>query len=326
MTGGTLPPEPVLDVAHLGHLELLTPVPEESLRFFTEVMGMTVSGRQGQSVYLRGWDDYEMYSLQLTASNTSGLGHAAFRARSPQALARRVAALEQCGAGIGWHDGAFGHGPAYRFHDPDGHVLELYYETQWYEAPPELRPALKNQAQRNPARGVNVRRIDHFNCLAVDVRANREFFQSALGFRLTEQIVLDDGTEAGMWLTCTNKSYDFAYTREAHGVPGRFHHVTFALDSREAVLQAADVFLEHGVPIETGPHKHAVQQTFFLYVFEPGGNRVEVANAGARLVLAPDWRPITWTETERRRGQAWGLKTIESFHTRGTPPLPEGMT
>ena len=51
----------------------------------------------------------------------------------------------------------------------------------------------------------------------------------------------------------------------------------------------------------------------------PGGNRVEVANAGARLILAPDWKPITWTEEERKKGQAWGLKTIESFHTHGTP-------
>ena len=42
----------------------------------------------------------------------------------------------------------------------------------------------------------------------------------------------------------------------------------------------------------------------------------------ARLVLAPDWKPITWTEEERKKGQAWGLKTIESFHTHGTPPLP----
>ncbi len=65
-----------------------------------------------------------------------------------------------------------------------------------------------------------------------------------------------------------------------------------------------------------------MQQTFFLYVYEPGGNRVEVANAGARLVLAPDWKPIIWTEAERQKGQAWGLKTIESFHTHGTPPLP----
>jgi catechol 2,3-dioxygenase len=317
--------EPIMDVAHLGHLELLTPKPEESLRFFVDVMGMTESQRRGDSVYLRAWDDYETYSLQLTASHTSGLGHAAFRARSPQALQRRANALERSGLAIGWHENEVGHGPGFRFRDPDGHVLELYYETEWYEAPTELRPSLKNQAQRFPARGANVRRLDHFNCLAVDIEANRRFFEQYLGFRLTERIVLNDGTEAGMWLTCTNKSYDFAYTKEAHGVPGRFHHITYAVDSREAVLQAADVFLENGVFIETGPHKHAVQQTFFLYVFEPGGHRVEVANAGARLVLAPDWKPITWTEDERKKGQAWGLKTIETFHTVGTPPLPQGF-
>ena len=314
--------EPILDVAHLGHVELLTPVPEKSLDFFVDIMGMTESGRAGDSVYLRGWDDYERYSLKLTGSHTSGLGHAAFRARSPQALQRRVKALDASGAGLGWVENELGHGPAYQFTDPDGHRLELYYETEWYQAPEPLRPSLKNQPQRFPARGVNVRRIDHFNCLAADIAANRRFFEDVLGFRLTEQIVLDDGVEAGMWLTCTNKSYDFAYTREGHGVKGRFHHLTYALDSRDEVLRAADIFLEGGVHIETGPHKHAVQQTFFLYVWEPGGNRIEVANAGARLVLAPDWKPIVWSEAERRKGQAWGLKTIDSFHTHGTPPLP----
>ena len=38
----------------------------------------------------------------------------------------------------------------------------------------------------------------------------------------------------------------------------------------------------YGVHIKTGPHKHAIQGTFFLYVWEPAGNRVELANAGAR--------------------------------------------
>ncbi|MFN3450073.1 MAG: catechol 2,3-dioxygenase, partial [Roseococcus sp.] len=33
--------EPVMDVAHLGHVELLTPRPAESLAFFRDVMGMT---------------------------------------------------------------------------------------------------------------------------------------------------------------------------------------------------------------------------------------------------------------------------------------------
>jgi catechol 2,3-dioxygenase len=313
--------EPILDIAHLGHLELLTPKPEESLAFFVDVLGMTESGRSGQSVYLRGWDDYERACLKLTESAKPGLGHMAFRARSPEGLQRRVGALEGSGCEVGWTDGDVGHGPAFACRDPDGHVIELYYETEWYEAPPALKPALKNQAQRFPARGVNVRRLDHINCLAADIRENRLFFERYLGCRLTEQIVMNDGTEAGMWMTFTNKSYDFAYTRDHTGSRGRFHHLTFALDTREEILRAADIFLEHGIHIESGPHKHAVQQTFFLYVYEPGGNRVEIANAGARLILAPDWKPIVWTEEERKKGQAWGMKTVESFHTYGTPPV-----
>ena len=316
-----MPAEPNNDIAHLGHLELLTPKPDESLRFFKEILGLTESGWNGESVYLRGWDDYERHTLKLTGSKSSGLGHMAFRARSPQALERRVAAIESSGYGIGWTDGDLGHGPAYLFQDPDGHKVELYYETEWYVAPPELRPSLKNQPQRSPARGVSVRRLNSLECFAVDIQANREFFEQCLGCRLTEQIVLSDGTETGMWMTCTNKGHDFSYIRDDTGTKGRFHHVTYAVDSREDVLRATDLFLENGIFIESGPHKHAIQQTFFLWVYEPGGNRVEIDNPGARLVLAPDWKPIRWTEEDRKKGQAWGLETAETLHTYGTPPL-----
>ena len=89
------------DLAHLAHLELFSPKPEESLRFFVDVMGMTESGRQGESVYLRGWDDYEHHTLKLTAAKTAGMGHFAFRASSPEALARRVAIIEKGGTGKG---------------------------------------------------------------------------------------------------------------------------------------------------------------------------------------------------------------------------------
>jgi catechol 2,3-dioxygenase len=311
------------DLAHLAHVELLTPKPEESLNFFVNVMGMTETTRRGDSVYLRGWDDYEHHTLKLTASKTAGMGHVAWRATSPEALERRAAIIERSGFGKGWHDGDLGHGRTYAFNTTDGHNMELYYETEWYEAPPELKPKLKNQWTRFPARGCNVRRIDHLNLLTSNVTELRVFLEEVVGMRTTEMIVLDNGVEAGAWLTATNKTYDIAFTLDHYGAHGRFHHFTYAVDSREGVLRAADIFLENDVFIETGPHKHAVQQTFFLYVYEPGGNRVEVANAGARLLLAPDWQPIVWTETERKKGQAWGLKTIESFHTHGTPPIDE---
>ncbi|MFJ8630192.1 PrpF domain-containing protein [Streptomyces sp. NPDC093568] len=123
------------------------------------------------------------------------------------------------------------------------------------------------------------------------------------------------------WLTFTDKSYDVVYTSDRTGATGRLHHIAFAADTREDILRAADLAIDTGVFIETGPHKHAIQQTFFLYVYEPGGNRVELCNPLTRLVLAPDWPLITWTEAERAKGQAWGLRTIESFHTHGTPPV-----
>ena len=53
-------------------------------------------------------------------------------------------------------------------------------------------------------------------------------------------------------------------TEEHGGGKGRFHHVTYATNQREDILRAADIFLENDVFIETGPHKHAIQGTFFL--------------------------------------------------------------
>ena len=316
-----IPSEPIHDVAHLAHVQLLTPKLEESRRFFIDVMGMTESCSKDDSVYLRGWDDYEHHTLQLTYSAKPGLGHYALRANSPQALERRVAAIERAGRGQGWRGDNVGHGPAYCFTDPDGHHMEIYYETEWYQPPDGQQPALKNQASRYPDHGIGLRRIDHINLLAADVRLNRIFMQDYLGGQMTEQIIFDDGSEKASWLTFTNKTYDVAISEDWTGSNGRLHHITYAVDSREDILRAADICLEHGVFMETGPHKHAIQQTFFLYVYEPGGNRFEVANAGARLMLAPDWKPIVWSEAERKKGQAWGLPTIPSFHTHGTPPV-----
>jgi catechol 2,3 dioxygenase len=314
--------EPIRDLAHLSHVELLTPRPEESLAYFRDLLGMEIAGKEGDSLYLRCFGDYERSSLKLTASPQAGVGHLAYRTVSPEALARRVDALEAAGVGGVWVEGDVGHGPAYRFDDPDGHTLELFYESERYVPPPELRPALKNQPQRYTGRGAGVRHLDHVNFLAVDPAAPRAFAEEHLGLRLTEQIVLDDGSEAGVWLASNQKSYDLTYTRDATGTPGRLHHIAFFVDQREDVLRAADIFLEHGITMESGPHKHAIQQTFFLYTWEPGGNRVEVCSGGY-LIFAPDHETVVWSQAERAKGQAWGMQTVATFHIKGTPPVAE---
>jgi catechol 2,3-dioxygenase len=313
------------EIAHLGHVEVLTDRFDDSLDFFTRVYGLKLSMLDGDSAYLRAWDDYEFHSLKLTRADTTGVGHIAYRAESPEALDRKVATIKASGYAVhGWVDDDPAHGPAFRFEDPFGHVFEIYYDTRRAEPDVADRPALKNMASRFHAQGACPRRLDHLNLLADDVSAFRRFMETCLGSRVTEMIQLDNGRIGGCWFTVNNKTYDLACTEEHGGGKARLHHVTYAADQREDILRAADIFLENGVHIETGPHKHAIQGTFFLYVWEPAGNRVELANSGARLILAPDHEPVVWTEDERKKGQAWGLKTIDTFHTHGTPPTGSG--
>ena len=309
------------DVAHLGPVELLTPQGERSLAFFTDVMGMEIEGQEGSTTYLRGWGDYQRYSLALTESDTSGMACCGLRAWSPEALERRVAAVQATGLGEGWTEGSRGRGPGYRFRDPDGHRFELYYEVERYDPPEHLRPSLKNQPQRYTGRGAAVKRLDHVNVLAADVRASREFAQQALDYRLYERIELDDGSEAGAWLSVSIAAHELIYTRDAYGARGRLHHLAFWVDTREECLRAADLFLDNDIHIEAAPSKHAIAQGFFLYGIEPGGNRIEVTTGGY-FVFDPDQPTVVWSSAERAKGQAWGVQTVESFHTYGTPPVP----
>src|SRR5215208_446744 len=214
--------KPLGELAHIGHAELLTPEPERSLEFFTQVLGMEEEAREGHSVYLRGWGDYQRYCLKLTES-------------------------EAAGQGVGWTDGDLGHGPAYRFTDPDGHPMEIYYEAERYSPPEHLRPSLKNQPQRYTGRGGSIKRLDHVNLLAEDVRANRDFAEQVLGYRLYERIQLDDGSESGAWMSLSIAAHELIYVRDAYGVRGRLHHLAFWVDTREEVLRAADLFLDNDI-------------------------------------------------------------------------------
>ena len=176
------PTNPSFDIAHLAHVEVYTDKFDESLDFYTRVFGLTVSGQDGNSAYLRAWDDYEFHSLRLTRHHTTGVGHIGYRAASPEALERRVKAIEASGYKVhGCNEGDLGHGRAFRFEDPFGHIFEIYWETQRPILTDKTRPALKNNASKFHATGVCPRRLDHLNLLSENVAEFRRFMETCLG-------------------------------------------------------------------------------------------------------------------------------------------------
>ena len=232
------------------------------------------------------------------------------------------------GCGVGWQDGDPGYGPTYVFTDPDGHEMGVYYESEWYRPPGELRAGAEEpgaglpgpRGQRAAARPHQLPRRRRRAPTATSPR-------DTLGGMVTEQIVLDDGGIAGSWTTFTNKGYDAVWTRDNTGTAGpaappRPSPSTAATTSSAPPTSRSSRASTSRPGRTSTPSSRASSSTSR----SPAGNRIELDNPGARLVLAPDWQPIDWSDG--RAGQGPGLGPADHLdvphprHAAGGGPRP----
>jgi catechol 2,3-dioxygenase len=280
-------------LSQLAHVEILTPKPEESLRFYTEVLGLQESGAAGQSVFLRGWGDFFHHTLQLTEAARPGLGHIGWRTDGAEQLDEAVAVVEAAGLGEGWFDGTPGHGPAFRYRSPGGHLNELFWEVERHAPAPGMASPYPNRPQRYVPRGVAARCLDHVTIAAPDPDGDSRWYREVLGHRYMEYTVHPENPAQVVFAMTTvcERAHDLGIVWDPSGATGRVNHFAYFVDSREELLRAADVLLNADVPIEFGPGKHGMGEQDYLYVREPGGVRVEL-NAGGYRNYEPDWEPV----------------------------------
>ena len=312
--------EPIYDVAQLAHVEILSPKLEQSVEFFTRFLGMEVTARSRGSVYLRAYEDFYHNTLKITEAKEAGVGHVAWRASSPQALHRRVEEIEKTGFGRGWIEGDIGHGEAYQFTTPDGHLMEILWDVEYYNVQDDQRSKLLNRPSKRPERGVPVRRLDHINLMTSNPGADTDFMLDTLGFRLREQIQ-NNGQVLGSWISVSNLVHEIAYMQEPNGVKGKLHHLCYWYGIPQNLYDIADLLKDHGVFVEVPPNKHGISQAFCMYVIEPGGNRIELFGDAGYIITDPAWKPVVWDMKDvPGYGDTWiGTEFPVSWWTQGTP-------
>jgi catechol 2,3-dioxygenase len=314
------------DIAQLVSVALYTPKPDESMAFFHDLLGMEISHREGQSVYLRAYEDFYQYTLKLTESKQAGLEEVTWRASSAEALETVVKRIEATGLGDSWIDQDYAHGRAYKFRTPDGHRQKVLWNLDYFDAPPDLKSKLRNRPSKRPLRGVPVRRIDHVNLMVNDVVKNTDFMLNVLDFKLREQKIGDGGAIVGSWLSVSALVHELAIMRDSTGSRGRFHHVAYWYGAQQHLLDIADIFAERDVRMESGPAKHGTTQAYFMYCFEPGGNRVELFGDTGYLIFDPEWKTVVWNvanEVDLEKSSIWfGGQLAKSFYRYGTPIVP----
>lgn len=299
------------DLMRVGRIEIRVLDLEESVDYYTNVIGLEEMGRQGDRVYLKAWDEYDHHSVILQKSDTAGMDHIAFKAKDSYALERLEKKVEEFGCTISRVSAGtrLAEGEAIRFIAPSGHAVELYAEI---EQPGTATGTFNPHPWPEGLRGIAPHRFDHALLTGDDVETTTRFFKEALGFYQTEKIITVDGdVMIGSFLSVTNTAHDVAFIK---GPDAKLHHAGFFVDNWYEVLKAADILSKNKVEVEITPTRHGITRGETIYFFDPSGNRNEAYASG--YMAYKDFPTITWTEDEIGTGIFYHRRElVESFNS-----------
>lgn len=287
-------------ILRLSHAEVRVPDLELALAFYVEVVGLIeverTDDRHGERAFLKGWDEHQHHSLILTAAPTYGLESVGFKVRAASDLDALGQRIEAAGVATSRHAAGelgAGSGETVRFTAPSGHVVDLEHgQVQVGNGIPKLNPPVGP----DHLKGMSPPRNNHVFLMCEDVDGVTSFFRDVLDFRMTEQILADDGHLLASFLERSHSTHDIAFLT---GPDGGLHHVGYWVDDWNELRKGADTCAYHGVTVDAGPVRHGATRGCGLYFFDPAGNRVEIYTGG--YWFDPDDEPTTWTESEMGR-------------------------
>lgn len=283
-------------ILRLSHVQVRVPDLELALAYYSEVVGLVETARTSERAWLKGWDELQHHSLILASAPTYGIDVIGFKVETADDLDDLATRVTDHGLTVQrFEAGELGEGSGrtVRFTAPSGHTIDLVWGM---EQVGNGLPLLNPPPKPDGLTGMHPPRIDHVFLLAEDVDGVTAFFRDVLGFRLTEQIVADDGYQLVTFLERSHTPHDIAFLT---GPDGGFHHVAYWVDEWSDLRDAADTCAYHGVTIDAGPTRHGATRGCGLYFFDPAGNRNEVYTGG--YWFDPDDEPTTWTEAEMGR-------------------------
>jgi catechol 2,3-dioxygenase len=281
---------------------------DAALAHYTGVLGLIKSDEDTNgNVYLKGWDEWDQYSVMLTPDDRAGMNHVAYKVETDADLDVFQNRITEWGITVeNLPSGAIHScGRAIKFQMPSGHEMVLYAEKAFVG---------KAVGTTNPdpwpdgLNGMGVHWLDHVLLMCElnpdaginTVAETTQFLQETMDFHLAEQVMVgpDGNIQAATWLFRSSTPHDIALV----GAPSAgFHHAAFFVDDWSDVLKSADILAKKRVKVDVTPQRHGITRGSTIYFFDPSGNRNETF-AGLGYLAQPDMPTITWTEDNLWRG------------------------
>lgn len=139
--------------------------------------------------------------------------------------------------------------------------------------------------------------LGHYVLLVADLQAGLDFYQRALGLRLSDYVVLGPGMSV-QFLRCNPRHHTVALT--AVGPFDGVHHIAFELPDVDQVGLALDRAVAAGMEITASLGRHKNDRMLSFYMRSPAGFEVELGCGALRVDDA------TWVVNHFTGGDEWG--------------------
>jgi catechol 2,3-dioxygenase len=272
-----------------------------SRAFYVDCFGFIVSDETKDALYLRGIEEACHHSAVLKrTSGAPACERVGLRVYTEDDLDRAKHFFEAAGLPAKFVEAPH-QGRTLHVTDAVGTPLEFC-------ATMDLKPRLVVEFKQH--HGACPLRIDHFQIIAPDVPRACDFY-SALGFRLSEYIAIDDTDELlFVFLQRKGNPHDIVF---ANGPGPRLHHAAFNIPDAAHILQACDVAGAHGFGnrLEFGPGRHGPAHALFAYFRDPDGHRIELFTTHYQMMDIEN-EPVRWN-VSYLKNRPWGFPAQKSW-------------
>jgi len=272
------PIAPPFNATRASHLVFTVADLARSKAFYTEVLGLVVSDEDESVLYLRGVEERCHHSLTLKrAEGRPGCERVGFRVYDEDDLDKAKRFFQDMGLPADWAETPY-QGRTLHVRDRAGTPLEFC-------ATMTTRERMHTKAHLH--HGARAQRLDHYQVLVPDVYATARFY-SSMGFRVSDYgRHVRTGKIAGIFMHRKDNPWDIVFMER----PGpRFHHVGYIIESLNDVIHACDVAGNLGLAdcVEHGPGRHGHMHSYFIYMRDPDGHRVELLLPAIQIIDIED--------------------------------------
>jgi len=273
----------MIKVRKIAHATYETPDLDRQIEYYTEILGLTLVGKEKDTAFLASTIDHHSVVLRKGDARCSRLGFQIGPDDDLKEFEKQTAAhgiktqrVNDPGPSIA---------EMITFEDPKGTVMEVFKRGEFSH-------------QSFPSKGIVPHKLGHVAFFVKDVKRTTDFYCDVLGFRVSDWM-----GDFFSFLRCGTDHHTINLMRSEQD---RHFHTAFELRDWGHMLTACDYLSLNGYKLLWGPGRHGIGHNLFTYHRAPNGMITELfAQLDQMNEDLGYFEPRPWHRDRPQRPKVW---------------------